>query len=232
VRIIVADDHGLVRDSLRQYLEQLDTSVEIDDAASLHDVRTHADEKPDLVLLDLQMPGMNGPRSIADVRQMFPDSRIVVVSGLTDPVVIRSVIQYGANGYIPKTARGKSLVTALKLVLDGETYLPSALLEEANSLTASLPPGATPGFQENGFASFGNGSTDAGKPLAGGFEKLSVRESAALRLLISGKSNKEIARELDLQEVTVKVHLRNVYRKIKATSRTDAVRIALQQGWH
>jgi DNA-binding NarL/FixJ family response regulator len=230
VRIILADDHGLVRDSLRQYLEQLDDAVEIDDAASLHDVRAHANQKPDLVLLDLQMPGMNGPRSIADVRQMFPDSRIVVVSGLTDPIVIRSVIQYGANGYIPKTARGKSLVTALKLVLDGETYLPSALLDENNGMSTSFASGM--GLQENGAMSFGNGSAESAKALGGGFEKLSARESAALRLLISGKSNKEIARDLDLQEVTVKVHLRNVYRKIKATSRTDAVRIALQQGWH
>jgi DNA-binding NarL/FixJ family response regulator len=66
----------------------------------------------------------------------------------------------------------------------------------------------------------------------GGFEKLSEREATALRLLIRGLSNKEIARELNLQEVTIKVHLRNVYRKIKANSRTDAVRIAMSRGWH
>jgi DNA-binding NarL/FixJ family response regulator len=229
----LADDHGLVRDSLRQYLELLAAEVIISEAASLHDVRALGHEKPDLVLLDMQMPGMCGPRSIADVRELFPKAPIVVVSGLTDPAVIRAVIQYGANGYIPKTARGKSLVTALKLVLEGETYLPSALLEDPQP----FPQPSGNGVYVNGAGAYPDSMLgeepvpDPGKAPSGGFEKLSAREAEALRLLISGKSNKEIARVLDLQEVTVKVHLRNVYRKIKATSRTDAVRIALQQGW-
>jgi len=135
VRIILADDHGLVRDSLRQYVELLADTVEVTEAASLHDVRAYTGAKPDLVLMDMQMPGMNGPRSIGEVRQQFPDTPIVVVSGLTDPAVMRAVIQYGANGYIPKTARGKSLVTALKLVLDGETYLPPSILDEGNGVS-------------------------------------------------------------------------------------------------
>jgi DNA-binding NarL/FixJ family response regulator len=186
------------------------------EAGSLPDVLRHVGQAFDLILLDLQMPGMNGTRGVADARTAFPDAPIVVISGFTDPAVIRGAIANGANGYIPKTARGKSLVTALKLVMEGETYLPPSLLAEdaAAQPDAPLPTG------ENGTS-----STPAG------FEKLSPREAAVLRLLISGKTNKEIGRDLDLQEVTVKVHLRNVYRKIKATNRTDAVRIALMQGW-
>lgn len=210
MRIILADDHGLIRDSLRPYLEQLADSVEIAEAASLSEVVALAAFGPALVLLDLQMPGMQGPSSVAEVHRVFPDAPLVVVSGLSDPAVIRAVLQNGARGYIPKASRGKALVTALRLVLDGETYLPPSLLDELSASPLASRP------------------DEAGT----GFDKLSEREATALRLLIQGMSNKEIARELNLQEVTVKVHLRNVYRKIKANSRTDAVRIAMSQGWH
>ncbi len=101
-------------------------------------------------------------------------------------------------------------MTALKLVLAGETYLPPSLLDGAPIIeTYDKTP-------------------QAGE---GGFSKLSAREAEALRLLMGGKTNKEIAIALNLQEVTVKVHLRSVYRKIKAANRADAVRIAMQQGW-
>lgn len=224
MRIILADDHSLVRDSLRQYLELLAEGVEIVEAGSLPEVLRRAGEAFDLVLLDLQMPGMAGPRSVADVRAAFAASPIVVISGFTDPSVIRAAMAHGANGYIPKTARGKSLVNALKLVMEGETYLPPSLLaEEAQAAPVFETPQPPPELKT------GSGAVDG---FNGGFEKLSQREAGVLRLLMSGKTNKEIGRDLDLQEVTVKVHLRNVYRKIKATNRTDAVRIALTQGWH
>jgi len=215
MRIILADDHILVRESLRQFVEQLAEGTEVLEAGSLDEVRAHAGSQPDLIMLDMQMPGMKGPQSVGDVRQAFPGVPVAVISGLTDPVVIRAVIQAGANGYIPKTARGKSLIMALKMIIAGETYLPPSLLDGSAAQTTEEPAA------ENA----------APASPAGGFEKLSEREAAALRLLVTGKSNKEIARELDLQEVTVKVHLRNVYRKIKANSRTDAVRIAMTHGW-
>lgn len=220
MRIILADDHSLIRDSLRQFLVLLAENVDIAEAASLPELLAHAAAKaPDLILMDLQMPGMNGPRSIADVRQLHSAIPIVVISGYTEPNIIRAVMQYGANGYVPKTSRGKSLVTALKLVLAGETYLPPSLLEEVKNAPAAQPSGEAHTDRQTG-------------PVSGGFSKLSPREAETLRLLIEGKTNKEIARVLNLQEVTVKVHLRNVYRKIKASNRTDAVRIAMQQGWH
>lgn len=215
MRIILADDHTIVREILRQYLELLGEVLEIDEAGGLDEVLSlaKAGHAHDLILLDLQMPGMDGVRSIADVRRSFPNAPIVIISANADSDTISTALRNGANGYIPKTTHGKSLVMALRLVLDGETYVPPALLDQrTNSVSPTL-----------------SGSALAAD-LPGAFAKLSAREVAVLKLLISGKSNKEIARELDLQEVTVKVHLRNVYRKIKATNRTDAVRIALSQG--
>ena len=218
MRIILADDHSLVRESLRLYLERLSPDVDIVEGGSLSDVLRHQGEAPSLILIDLQMPGMHGPRSVADVRQAFADTPIVVVSGVIEPAIIRSVIQNGANGYIPKTARGKSFINALKMVLAGETYLPTALLEEGGEMSVQETAPETGALAE--------------PAIGGGLEKLSTREADVLRLLIAGKSNKGIARDLDLQEVTIKVHLRNIYRKIQATNRTDAVRIAMAQGWH
>jgi DNA-binding NarL/FixJ family response regulator len=215
MKIILADDHSLVRDSLRQYISMLGDAVDIQEASDLGEVMVHASDPtpPDLILLDLQMPGMNGVLSIAEVRKAFGNPPIVIISAIADSNVIAGALKNGANGYIPKTMNGKSLVTALRLVLDGETYVPPALL---NAKEARVPAPTV----------LGSGPA---RDIPGGLSRLSARESAVLRLLISGKSNKEIARELDLQEVTVKVHLRNVYRKINATNRTDAVRIALSQ---
>lgn len=218
MRIVVADDHSLMRDILRQYLEHLADAPEVSEAGSLPEVLAHGsdDPPPELILLDLQMPGMDGPRSIAEVRRQFPEVPVVVISATEEPRVIREVIQAGANGYIPKTTRGKSVVTALKLVLAGETYVPTTLLGELSSSSSGV-----------GRASGGAAIASQG----GGFDKLSEREAGVLRLLIAGNKNKEIARDLTLQEVTVKVHLRNIYRKIGATNRADAVRIAFQCGW-
>jgi len=215
MRVLLADDHGLIRDSLRQYLEMLAEDIEIVEGDSLYAVLAEAPmAPPDLILLDLHMPGMRGPASVADVRAAFPKSAIVVISGHADQASIRMALRHGANGFVPKTSRGKSLVTALKLVMAGETYVPPTLLAEE----------ATP------YVSPTSAVIDTG--LSSSFSNLTDRENEVLRLLIAGKSNKEIGRNLNLQEVTVKVHLRNIYRKIKANSRTDAVRIALQQGWH
>ncbi|MBL8643546.1 MAG: response regulator transcription factor [Rhodospirillaceae bacterium] len=213
MRVILADDHSLVRDSLRQYVGLLADGVDIIEAGGLDEVMAFAGRQPapDLILLDLHMPGMNGVASIADVRRAFASPPIVIISGNIDSSVIAGALRNGANGYIPKTMPGKSLVTALRLVLNGETYVPIALIEQGAVASSAVPAVAAPAQPQSGLSI------------------LSARESAVLRLLIAGKSNKEIARELDLQEVTVKVHLRNVYRKIRAANRTEAVRIALSQ---
>ncbi|MHB1207171.1 MAG: response regulator transcription factor [Rhodospirillaceae bacterium] len=206
MRIILADDHQLVRDGLKPYLERLAEKVDVLEVSSLDEALLLAPPKEavNLVLLDLGMPGMNGVGGVARAVAAFPGVPVVVISGHYEAPYVRGALENGALGFIPKTTSGKSMVSALKLVLDGETYVPPLLIDAKSSEVLS-----------------------ADNPLS----KLSTRELEILRLLIDGNTNKEIARALELQEMTIKVHLRNAYRKIGAGNRADAVRIAFQHGW-
>ncbi len=215
MRVIVADDHGIVRESLKQYVLLLDPAAHIDDAASLADVLALAGVEPpvDMILLDLQMPGMRGAASLAEVRRQFASARIIVVSATVDKDVITDALRSGVNGYVTKTTHGQALVNALRLVLSGETYIPAAMLDAKPAHTPSPASALT----------FRSGSHDA-------MAKLSPREIEVLRKLVAGKTNRTIATNLGMQDATVKVHIRNIYRKIGAANRADAVNIVLTTG--
>ncbi len=210
MRVLIADDHDLIRDGVKPFLEVLDDHVEISEAGNLPEALDSAgrEPRPDLVLLDLKMPGMNGLQGIEKMVAMAPDARVVVISGFYNRSDILGAIEKGAVGYIPKTMTGKSLVNALKLVLAGEVYLPAKILEAQ-------------GQEANGAASGNDGV----------LSQLTSRERDILGRLIEGRTNKEIGRSLGVQEITVKVHLRNVYKKLGANNRAAAVRIALNSGW-
>lgn len=214
MQILVADDHKLVRDGLRPFLQELDPGVEILDAATLGEAIKVIDETPGigLVLLDLMMPGMDGLSGLQQIKTRIPDTPVVIVSGYSTRDHVVSAVQSGAAGFIPKTVSGTAMVNALRLVLSGEKYLPSSTFFEDPVSSASLPP-----------------AKPVGAPPP--FDRLSRREGEILAQLVEGRTNKEIAIALSLQEITIKVHLRNVYRKIGAANRAQAVRIALQSGW-
>ena len=207
MRILVADDHNLVRDGLKPFLYELYADAEILDAANFDEalVAAKATEGLGLVLLDLKMPGMNGLQGVELMRRARPGVPVVILSGHVEREEVLAAVRAGASGYIPKTISGSALINALRLVLAGESYLPPSILLESGS-----PERKTPA-----------------SPLS----TLSVREREILGYLIEGQTNKEIARRLDLQEITIKIHLRNVYRKIGAVNRAQAVRIALSSGW-
>lgn len=207
MRILVADDHNLVRDGLKPFLYELDSDAEILDASNLDEALAAAKggDSIDLILLDLKMPGMNGLQGVDQMRRVRPDARLVILSGHVERDEVLAAVRAGANGYIPKTISGPALTNALRLVLAGESYLPPSILLESPSVEAKAPT----------------------SPLS----TLSAREREILGYLIEGQTNKEIARRLDLQEITIKIHLRNVYRKIGAVNRAQAVRIALSSGW-
>ena len=215
MKILVADDHNLVRDGLKPFLQELGPDVTVIDAATLDEALAKATEAGDvtLALLDLRMPGMDGTRGIEVFRSQLPAVRVVILTGHVARDDVLAALKAGAAGYIPKTVSGTSLINALRLVLSGETYLPSSVFAaDPTPDPADAPRRASP---------------DPANPLA----TLSPREREILGFLIDGDTNKEIARRLELQEITIKIHLRNVYRKIGAANRAQAVRIAMASGF-
>lgn len=218
MQILVADDHKLVRDGLKPFLHELDATAEILDASNLSEALTAISQAQSLglVLLDLMMPGMDGLKGLDAVLKQCPGIPVVVVSGFSTRDHVVAAVQAGAAGFIPKTVSGTAMVNALRLVLSGEKYLPSSTFFEEATQSIPMPRPVTP--------------TLTGEVPAP-FDKLSRRESEILALLVEGRTNKEIAIALELQEITIKVHLRNVYRKIGAANRAQAVRIAMSSGW-
>ncbi len=211
--ILVADDHELIREAVKPYLLQLVENPKLVEASSYGEAfevcsRLKAeDARVILVLLDLTMPGAadgDAFLGLRKIKQILPSAPVVIFSGTEDPAAISEALRNGAQGFIPKSTRGRSLVNALRLVLAGEIYVPPVMATAAaDAAQAANAPGSS--------------------------EELSARELESLRMLVRGMSNKEIARELGLQAVTVKFHLRKAYRKIGATNRVDAVRIAVER---
>lgn len=210
MRVIIADDHSLVRDTLALLLRDLDADMEFLHAgtfATTMDLMKQP-QSFDLMLLDLRMPGMNGLAGVKALGQARQDVPIVVVSAETNPDVVRGSLREGVAGYIPKTMRGDAMLSALRLVMSGERYVPQFLIDE-------------PGRPARG-----------GGRQSGPLESLATREAAALSGVVRGLSNKEIARELNIEEVTVALYLRATYKKLGVSTRTQAVRYALDAGWN
>lgn len=210
-RFVLIDDHALFREGLGHLLRGFSPAAEILEAEGLHDL---ADiPRPgdvDLVLLDYHLPGVAGLEALAQARQFFESATIVVVSGEDDPATIRAVIQAGAGGFIPKSSSSRVLIAALSLVTAGGTYLPPEILHNAPDEAARRQT------EEE--------SKDA--PL----QMLSERQREVLRRAIQGKANKVIARELNISDHTVKVHLSLALKTLGVKNRTEAVYAAAKWG--
>ncbi len=208
MHVLIVDDHPLFRQGLRALLSALDPSIEAADVSAVPDVRAlhAAGYQPELVLLDMNLPGISKLDALRDVKALFESACVVVVSADEDPVLIRSVIEAGAAGYIPKTTDAAITIQALRLVLSNGIYLPSIALDHA--LEAPYPANTA--------------SSDA--------SSFSPRQRAVLRCLLQGKANKVIARELDMAEGTVKAHLWAVYQALGVNSRTQAMYRAHELG--
>jgi len=159
---------------------------------------------------------MNGFNGISEFNQSHPDVPIVILSGHYNRQDVMTALDHGVSGYIPKNIGGMALVNALRLVLAGEKYLPPEAFSETSA---------------NEDASILSGDNGQPKEVDPKFATLTPREGEILRLLVDGLTNKQIAIELDLQEITVKIHVRHIYRKIGSQNRAQAVRITLQSGW-
>ena len=202
--ILLADDHVMFREGMRPFLNSLGEGVQVLEAGTYQDVLDHlnAGAVPDLTLLDMKMPGMNGATSVAEVKLQLPDKPVVVLSGLVDRELMVNSINSGAAGYIPKKLSGAAMVSALRLILSGEKFLPVMMLSSEAS----------------------NGSDDSQARANGRKDKLTRRERDILLLLKDGLPNKVIASKLSLSEVTVKSHLCSIFRKLGVSNRVQAIR--------
>ncbi|MHB1205271.1 MAG: response regulator [Rhodospirillaceae bacterium] len=209
MRIIFADDHALVRQTLKHFLHTIGETgrVEVDEADTLSSLLGYVGTTPEpaLVLLDLAMPGMKGTQSIPEIQAAFPAARIVVLSGFTDKATILQSFKAGAAGFIPKSMGRDEFISALRLVLNGQRYVPPTLVD--NELIQGL-------------------SNLSG----GGIADLSERETAMLKMVAEGKKNKEIAHQFALEEVTIKLALSRLYRKLSVSNRAAAVHLAVKAG--
>jgi DNA-binding NarL/FixJ family response regulator len=205
MKILIADDHPLVRDALARVVQQIDREVEVQtvgDQGALQEVLAGA--LPDLLIVDLNMPGMAGLEILRGFRDRYPTLTIVVASGQDDPATIRAVLATGANGFIPKSEPPEVLIQALQLVLAGGVYIPARTLER-----------------------FGDAAGARASDLSG----FTPRQHDVLRLLLKGEPNKSIARQLGLTEGTVKIHIAAILRGMQVRNRTEAVVRARELGF-
>lgn len=202
MRILLADDHDMVRETISAYLISeggAEVSLATDLAGALEIIKRHGPF--DLVLLDYQMPGMLGLSGMIQAIAANSGKGVAILSGSAPAKTAREALDAGAIGFIPKTMGAQSLLNAVRFMSAGEVYVPVELMrQEANAPS---------------------------HPLA---DKLSPRELEVLEGLCRGLSNKEIARELDLQEVTIKLHVRTLCRKLDAKNRTQAALTAKETG--
>jgi DNA-binding NarL/FixJ family response regulator len=211
MRVLVVDDHPLFREGLKVVLQGLAQDTEIVTQAGAEEAlaAARAIDDLDLVLLDLSMPGMNGFTAVQRFCREIPGVPVVIISAHEEPADVRRALSLGALGYIPKSTPPQVLLDALRLVLGGGVYVPPLFLDAGKTHDAPPAPGAE--------AEPGDG-------------ELTERQGDVLVLLSQGKSNKLIARELDLSEKTVKSHVTALFRALGVVNRTQAAIAARRRG--
>ena len=202
VSILLADDHQLVRDTVAAYLSS-SGGFSVHTACDLSEALAILDgpEPIELAILDYQMPGMEGLDGIARVRSLYPDLKVTIISGVAKPSVAKEAIALGVQGYFPKSIPVSLMVDGLQRVLDGELVKDLISTDEEEKLQPSVRD------------RFG----------------LTAREFEILEMLAIGQSNKLIADELDLREVTVKFHVSNIMSKLGVSNRTQAAILAREE---
>ena len=210
LRILLADDHVTVRQGLKMLIDSQDDMTVVSEAsdgtAAVEQART---VRPDVIVMDISMPGMNGLVATRTLKQIQPDSVVVILTRHGDDAYLQELLRAGADGYVLKQSAASELLQAIRATAVRGQYLDSAL-------TARV----TAGF----LAKSGRKAQVTGV-------SVSERESEVLRLIAAGYSNKEIAAQLELSVKTVEVHKANAARKLGLKGRIDIVKYALLQGW-
>lgn len=209
MKVLLVDDHALIRDALRGVLADLVEGARIVEASDCRRALRLVAENADLelILLDLNLPDRNGFEVLADLRLRYPTVPVVVLSAFHDRGNVLKALDLGALGFIPKSAPRGVMTNALRLVLSGGIYVPPEALAPAE--TKAVKPA----------------------PLSPADVGLTGRQIEVLSLMMRGKSNKAISRRLDMAEPTVKHHVTAILRALKATNRTEAVIAVGELGW-
>jgi DNA-binding NarL/FixJ family response regulator len=207
MKILVVDDHALIREALHGVLRDLKPDAEILEAVDSRQAMQHVADHADLglILLDLNLPDRDGFALLAELRQRYPAIAVVVLSAYNDRANVVRALDGGASGFIPKSAGREVMIGALNLVFSGGVYIPPEIL--GPQAPAAPPP----------------------TPSAMG---LTERQLDVLALMMQGKSNKAICRQLDLAEPTVKNHVTAILKALKVSNRTEAVVAAGVLGWN
>jgi len=203
IRILIVDDHGIIRQGLRLYLEFDPEMVVVGEATNgIEALQLVESLRPDVVLMDILMPMMDGLEATIAIRQDFPDTDVIILTSVVDENVINQCIRAGAIGYLLKDSRSAELCSAIHAAVDGQVQLSKQV---ALKLVAEAE-------------------------IVDEVPSLTTREEDVLKLVAQGCSNKEICLSLNIAEKTVKAHVSNIFRKIGVNSRTQATLYALRAG--
>ncbi|MFV0678324.1 MULTISPECIES: response regulator transcription factor [Variovorax] len=221
MKILIADDHRLVIEAVKAKLSELEPGIEFVLAMSVDELLAGATDDLDLALIDLNMPGADGQAHIDEIRQRHPAVPVIVLSGYEDPAIMRSALERGVLGFIPKAYSPDVMLSAVRLVLAGGVYVPPMML-------TAVPPGIVAGMaQQPGTESLVRGGAagggSGGQTLEHLRSVLTERQVEVLQLLSQGKPNKLIGRSLGISEGTVKIHLAAIFRALNVRNRTEAV---------
>ncbi|THD60612.1 response regulator transcription factor [Phenylobacterium sp.] len=210
MKLLIVDDHPVLREGLAALLRQWGPETHILEARDAREAFDLLDrhEDIDVVVLDLLMPGLGGLAALAEFGRRRPALPVIVLSSSEDSQVARQAIAQGALGYVPKSANPNTLLLAIKLVLNGELYLPPLLLNEGGQDSLSL------------------------RHDTGGAEgaRLTERQVDVLRLIGEGQSNPAIALALNLSEKTVKVHITGIFKALRVVNRSQAATVGRERG--
>lgn len=212
MKVLVVDDHALIREALHSVLKQLNREAAIFDASNGHQAMCIVEEHPDisLILLDINLPDRDGFSVLRELRERYATIAIVILSSSDDQDTVKRAFKLGALGFIPKTTKREVILNAIKLVFSGGVYIPSQMLEETRSPRLADKPAARDSLK-------GIGLTD--------------RQIEVLALLMKGRSNKVIAKTLNMAVPTVKNHITVVLKALGVASRTEAIIKVGKMGW-
>lgn len=237
IRILLIDDHNLFRSGVRQLLQrEADLQIVAEAADGLEGLKRAKALKPDVILLDLNMPGLSGLETLKLLVQDVPDARVIILTVSEEADELGQALTAGACGYLTKNIEADTLVAAIRKARQGQPVIADSmtvkLVEQLRSQAQGVRAAPAP-FDGAGEAAGGVMAAAGRSPGVGSqavAARLTTREREIVRLLARGESNKEIARDLDVAESTVKIHVQNILKKLGLTSRVQIAVYAVEHG--